>query len=1378
MAHRDETRDQFVAAAESSSKAGQRVGAHYEILGELGRGGMACVYRVLDVRSGEVLALKHLLPQSDGALARDSALLFEREFHTLAQLQHPRVIEVYDYGVDPDGAYYTMELLDGGDLRDRSPLDWREACELIFDVCSSLALLHSRHLVHRDVSPRNVRCTHAGHAKLIDFGAMAPIGIVAQVVGTPPFVAPEAVYTASLDARSDLFSLGATLYFALTGRLAYPARTFAQLRESWANKPAAPSAIVPAVPKVLDRLVMSLISLEPALRPRAAFEVMQRLASIAGITRDEPLSVSNAYLTTPMLVAREEVLASFRAAMDRARHGRGDALLIVAPTGLGRTRILDACVLEARTLGCAVLRASGSGAVGQELAAARTLAEQVLELAPALAFEAARAAEVEAQLFENAPAGERPVLRSFAGGAAERSAVANAIVKWLARVSRSTPLLIAVDDSESLDDASIALLATLAQRATRFNLLVLAAARQLEGLGIPSNLDALSNRCQPLSLRALSAVDTQQLLGSVFGDVPNLALLTSRIHEVAAGRPREIMSLAQYLVDRETIRYVGGSWSLPEELSAGELPASAVDVFRARVSQLNRLARRLAEAQALALGEQFTREDYAALEPDASAHELDVALADLLSHHALTNQDGRHFALERALVAVLDEAMDAPTRRDRYRALAEHHEQRGAEHAMAAARCWLLAGERQHGLDRLLEAMRAGGDPIHVVENVNLAVSDLGQTLRLALQAALDLGRPTRQTSELRRWLVSISVYATEDLYFDVAPAWRAQLEQDSGLTDYAALREVQDSNERLMQALTNAAARYARTPEHERVYAPEEAIRLLVHYVAMSIAQCSRSFDVRLALSLPELLEPFAPLSPLISAIWQNSIALIEASCYRQVERANERWLEVYEGLEHVTGQDAVLVRAIRYAIVYGVGVNEAALGMASAIARAELLDQEPAQRISAMYLRKVVRLQQGDLEGAERCRKQAELLALHSRGRELFNNLLILELSMHAAAWDLMGVKQITSRIEPLAERYANWMPVRHLAEGHYRRLLGELLAAERAYRRALALSAPTPDDPMRSIVTWPLAVMGLCETLVELDRADEARTIAADALRECERRKVHAPAYEVVRALGLAEGKIGHYAEAAARLDRLIAEQVAAGSSGLVLGMTYEARARVAVWARDQAAVAQFGELTAEQYRHGRGSSLGARYERLLEEARSAGVFVLPALSPFEDEILGTTQLETRVTASAVTSALSEARDPSECAQRALHLLCEVRGAPGGHLFVATSGGLQLAATSVTEPADDMLHRLLTDFWDQQMDDDEPETALVSGNSHATQIWTNRNGTVFRPLLLIGTPRHGEQQVAGVALIQGHAGRSATAEERRILNAIADALLRTAR
>jgi serine/threonine-protein kinase len=253
-----------------------QIGARYRVDALLGRGGMATVYRVTDAATGRQMALKQLAMPQEPSRRSEMVALFEREFHALAQLSHPQVIEVYDYGVDETGPYYTMELLDGGDLRSRAPLPWRQACSLLCGVGSSLALIHSRRLVHRDVSPANIWCTREGGGKLIDFGALAPMGEARSIVGTPAFVAPEVLQRSALDGRTDLFSFGATLYFALTGRPPYPARNFSQLAELWKLAVPAPSTLVDDVPEALDALVMSLLCPEPAMRPRAAFEVMQR----------------------------------------------------------------------------------------------------------------------------------------------------------------------------------------------------------------------------------------------------------------------------------------------------------------------------------------------------------------------------------------------------------------------------------------------------------------------------------------------------------------------------------------------------------------------------------------------------------------------------------------------------------------------------------------------------------------------------------------------------------------------------------------------------------------------------------------------------------------------------------------------------------------------------------------------------------------------------------------------------------------------------------------------------------------------------------------------------------------------------------------------
>jgi hypothetical protein len=119
---------------------------------------MGAVYRVRDLKTNKRFALKRSR-SGDGAKSARRRAMLEREFHTLAQLRHPRIIEVYDYGVDEHGSYYTMELLDGADLDQSGRLPWREACALLRDIASSLAIVHSRGLLHRDVSTRNVRRT-------------------------------------------------------------------------------------------------------------------------------------------------------------------------------------------------------------------------------------------------------------------------------------------------------------------------------------------------------------------------------------------------------------------------------------------------------------------------------------------------------------------------------------------------------------------------------------------------------------------------------------------------------------------------------------------------------------------------------------------------------------------------------------------------------------------------------------------------------------------------------------------------------------------------------------------------------------------------------------------------------------------------------------------------------------------------------------------------------------------------------------------------------------------------------------------------------------------------------------------------------------------
>src|SRR3954466_6248788 len=222
----------------TQGEPGALVGGRYQVEGELGLGGMARVFRVVDQRSGQKVALKQLVCAQE--LAPTLRAMLEREYHTLVQLEHPRIVRAFDYGLDARGPYYTMELLEGCTAREAlkaGELAVTAVCQLLRDAASALALIHSRRLVHRDVSPRNLWCTPDGHGKLIDFGTLVAMGPQTRIARTPAFVPPEAAYLQPLDARCDLYALGALAYFLLTKRNAYPAREIAELRDRWQHRP-------------------------------------------------------------------------------------------------------------------------------------------------------------------------------------------------------------------------------------------------------------------------------------------------------------------------------------------------------------------------------------------------------------------------------------------------------------------------------------------------------------------------------------------------------------------------------------------------------------------------------------------------------------------------------------------------------------------------------------------------------------------------------------------------------------------------------------------------------------------------------------------------------------------------------------------------------------------------------------------------------------------------------------------------------------------------------------------------------------------------------------------------------------------------------------
>lgn len=260
---------------------------HYLLDEEIARGGMARVYRArLRGLAGfeKPLVVKQVLPE----LARDPRFvrMFVEEAKTLVQMSHPHIVSVYELGV-VDGVYFlAMEHVDGATLAEvlkDGPLGAALLAQVALQVCDALEYAHRRFgLVHRDVSPRNVMIDASGHARLLDFGIAAPASgadEAAHVFGSPGYMSPEQARGAAIDAKSDLFSLGAVSFEALTGNKAFLRGTPAATRAALLEEPPPRLSENDAVPPELARLVERLLERDPRDRPATAAEVARQLRS-------------------------------------------------------------------------------------------------------------------------------------------------------------------------------------------------------------------------------------------------------------------------------------------------------------------------------------------------------------------------------------------------------------------------------------------------------------------------------------------------------------------------------------------------------------------------------------------------------------------------------------------------------------------------------------------------------------------------------------------------------------------------------------------------------------------------------------------------------------------------------------------------------------------------------------------------------------------------------------------------------------------------------------------------------------------------------------------------------------------------------------------
>jgi serine/threonine protein kinase len=245
----------------------------FQILDELGRGGMAIVYRAHDPKLDRIVAIKEIL--SEGEPSEAFLQRFHQEALALAQLSHDNIVRIFDQGDENGQPYLVMEYVPGGSLKEKltKPMPWQEAVRLVIPIAHALSYIHQHHIIHRDIKPNNILLTEAGKPMLSDFGIAKILETVQTTVlktstgawiGTPAYMAPEQMTSQSVDARADIYALGIMLYGMISGRQPYEARTPAGLLgEKLKGPPASLHEFVPDLPPYVEYILSRCIQVNP-----------------------------------------------------------------------------------------------------------------------------------------------------------------------------------------------------------------------------------------------------------------------------------------------------------------------------------------------------------------------------------------------------------------------------------------------------------------------------------------------------------------------------------------------------------------------------------------------------------------------------------------------------------------------------------------------------------------------------------------------------------------------------------------------------------------------------------------------------------------------------------------------------------------------------------------------------------------------------------------------------------------------------------------------------------------------------------------------------------------------------------------------------------
>ena len=596
----------------------------YAVLKKLGEGGKGIVFKARDTSLNRVVAIKMLKnPVTTG----EAYTRFITEAQSVAKLNHPNIVSIHDIGKEDEKPFFVLEFVEGQSLRDLIETYPEGRCDIPtvlrvgIDVCNALQYAHSQGILHRDVKPENIMITEEGVAKLMDFGLAKMLGQPRQtqegvIVGTVAYVAPEIALGKGADARSDLYSLGAVLYEAVTGKPPFLGEDPVKIIFSHIHDyPVSPDRLNPKVPNALAECVMKLLEKDPTKRYQSAADLLKVLRDIAEESlREAVLPTQKPVLVVPsprplarkeiQLIDRVEEMNRLKEAVDRAVRGEGSLLFLRGEAGIGKTRLTRELGAYARLRGMnvlygrcpALLTMTGippyilwSEVIRDYLQA--STAEQLYRV---IGFYPGEVSKLVPELGQRL----RAIPQSMQiDPEHERDRLFEAVSQFITNVSKEAPLLVVLDDLQWTDQSSLLLMHYLARGVSRERLLLVGAYRDSEvdeKHPLSPVLTELNRErlLQAVPLKRMSLDHASEMIKQILEQDEVPKEFCQLVYQKTEGNPFFVEEVMNSLMEQELIFREGNRWKI-KDVSRIEFPETVRGVVKSRIGRLDDECRNL-----------------------------------------------------------------------------------------------------------------------------------------------------------------------------------------------------------------------------------------------------------------------------------------------------------------------------------------------------------------------------------------------------------------------------------------------------------------------------------------------------------------------------------------------------------------------------------------------------------------------------------------------------------------------------------------------------------------------------------------------------------------------------------------------------------------